>query len=154
MDWNLRVDLLIPRTRRKTHYYIRVDQGRPVELLDVAGLPGDQYDDGTYSGTSQMKVDQEVHFQLLEEENKIKRLLWSGSVVPLAISEDRLTFRMDEKGRVAPLLRSLDTFSGTVPNQGGRIVSLGWALSLLFIGWWWFWMRRNAEPEASDTQTA
>jgi hypothetical protein len=143
MDWNLRVDLLIPRTRRKTHYYLRVQEERPVELMDVAGLPGDQYDDGTYSCTSQLKVDREVFFQLLEEENKIKRVLWSGPVVPLDISEDRITFRMDESGRVAPLLRSLDTFSGIVPHWGGRIMAAGWLMAFIFIGWWWLGMRRK-----------
>lgn len=143
MNWNLRVDLLIPRTRRKTHYYLRVGQQRPVELLDVMELPGDQYDDGTYSCVSQLKVDREVSFQLVEEENKIKRVLWSGTVVPLAISEDRITFRMDESGRVAPLLRSLDTFSGIVPHRGGRIMAVGWLMSFIFIGWWWLGMRRK-----------
>ena len=150
IDWNLRVDLLIPRTRRKTHYYLRVQDQRPVELLDVAGLPGDQYDDGTYSCTSQLSVNREVFFQLLEEENNIKRVLWSGPVVPLNISEDRITFRMDEAGRVAPLLRSLDTFSGTVPSQSARIIAVGWLLSFIFIAWWWLWMRRKASVQAQE----
>jgi hypothetical protein len=150
MNWKLRVDLLIPKTRRKTHYYLKLGQQRPIELLDVAGLPGDQYDDGTYSGTSQLTVDQAVPFQLLEEENGIKRVLWAGPVVPLNISEDRITFRMDEKGRVAPLLRSLDTFSGVVPSQGGRIIFVGWLVSFIFIGGWWLRMRRDESLVASD----
>ena len=80
-------------------------------------------------------------------------MLWAGPVVPLAIGEDRLTFRVDEAGQAEPQLRALDIFSPEVRNKGGKIRGMAWLACLVLMGLWWFKVRR--EPGLSlarDTQ--
>lgn len=153
VDWNMRVDLLVPDGFDAGRFFAVVDPYMSVELKDNAGLPGDQFGDGRYSGTWADTVEGEVRFRLIHVKAGETSVLWAGPVVPLAIGEDRLTFRVDEAGQAEPQLRALDIFSPEVRNKGGKIRGMAWLACLVLMGLWWFKMRR--EPGLSlarDTQ--
>ena len=81
--------------------------------------------------------------RLIAVDEGVERVLWSGTVTPLDLAEDRLSFRLDAAGNASPLLRSMDIHSPEVRSRRGKIIGLGWATAFGLMGLWWVRIRRD-----------
>jgi hypothetical protein len=143
VDWKLRVDLMIPQREDLGRFFIAVNDQESRELKDKAGLPGDQFGDGIYSTTMNVRVSDAVKFELRQIRNGEMTVLWGGPVIPLQLEEDRITFRMNDEGEVVPHLRALEIFSPEVRNRGGKIGGLSWLASFVLMALWWVRFRHQ-----------
>jgi hypothetical protein len=143
MDWRLRVDLVSAMPEGGGRFFVEVASDIRFELKDRSDMPGAQPKDGIYSGSLMHAVDGAVSFRLLRIKAGVEKALWSGTVVPLDIDEDLLTFRMDGEARVRPALRAPDIFSPEVPSRGPQIRGLAWLASFILMGLWWLKVSRR-----------
>jgi len=150
-EWPLRVDLMAPKDTDLGRFFVVAEPHSLVELKDNAGLPGDEYGDGVYSAALRASVDGEVDLRLIRVQDGETTILWRGSVVPLPLPEDRITFRTDGPDRVVPHVRALEIFSPEVRNRGGKIGGLAWLACFLLMALWWARVRLMAtnQPPAS-----
>jgi hypothetical protein len=143
MDWRLRVDLIDAALEGAGRFFVEVDPDTRFELKDRSQTPGAQPKDGIYTGSLMHAVDGAVPFRLLQIKAGAEKVLWSGTVVPLDIDEDLLTFRMDGEAQAQPALRALDIFSPEVPSRGPQIRGLAWLASFILMGLWWLRISRS-----------
>jgi len=133
VDWALRVDLAAPVGMKLGYVFVEVQGHPPVELKDGHGLVGTSFGDGIYAGRFNGTVTGGTMVRLYRVLDERRYDLWSGPIMPLRLDEDMISFKTKD-GRIAtPFLRSLDTFSPEIRHQGGLIIGLGWAASLLML---------------------
>ena len=149
VSWSLRVDLAAPIDLDLGRVFLAVDGHAPVELLDGDGVVGSAFEDGVHvgrfegwvSGSTQVRL-----YRVLDEKHVI---LWTGSIMPLDLDEDMVSFKTMDGRTATPFLRSLDTFSPEIRHQGGWIIGLGWLLSLLIILGLWVPVKTRVESDAA-----
>ena len=137
IQWNLRVDLMLPDGFDSGRFFLSGGAAFRVELKDSLGLPGDQFEDGLFTAMVEQAVSDEIPVTLSHVKNGETQVLWEGAVVPLDRRQDRITFRVDEDGQARPHLRALEIFSPEVRHRGGKIIGLAWLASLVMMGLWW-----------------
>ena len=133
VEWSLRVDLAVPTSMELGYIFVEVQGHPPVELKDGHGLVGTSFGDGIYAGrfTGTVTGGTMVHLYRVVDEKRFD--LWSGSIMPLPLDEDMISFKTTDGKAATPFLRSLDTFTPEIRHRGGLIVGMGWAVSLLML---------------------
>jgi hypothetical protein len=114
-----------------------------VEILDHGRWPGEKPGDGILNAHWIGRIQGPVQMEISQVRQGVQREIWSGSVTPLSLDEDRLGFRLNEEEEAEPMLRALENFFPEVRNRGGRIVGLGWGGALCLIGLWLVRVRRD-----------
>jgi hypothetical protein len=142
LNWFLRVDLVLPPGMTRGRFFFVVGQQSPIELRYRGGVIANLNGGGIYAGHFNGPVDAEVPVRLYRVQDGKTSTLWSGPVVPLDLTEDLITFRLDSEKTATPMLRSLDAFSPEIRHRGGKIIGLGWAGILLLCLMWWLGVRR------------
>ena len=131
VDWALRVDLAAPVDMELGYVFVEVDGHAPVELKDGHGLVGSSFGDGIYAGRFNGVVTGGTMVRLYRVVDEQRFDLWSGTIMPLDLDEDMISFKTTDGRSATPFLRSLDTFTPEIRHQGGVIIGLAWAASLL-----------------------
>jgi len=148
MEWTVRMDILLNDTHGLSRFFVRFQSGDSYELVDKGRLPGSRHYDRLYSAQPTFTVSEPQGVQLTEVARDGRfRVLWSGTVTPLNVREDHISFRMDEAGDVAPMLLSMGMHPLEVRHNGAKVLGVAWLLSLLMMGGWWVQSRREEEVE-------
>lgn len=142
--WPLRVDVLMDRDQELARYFLDVGTEDLMELKDKGTVPGAQYEDGLFTLRENLDVTGPQDVRLIAIDEGVNRVLWSGLVVPVAGTEDRLSFRIDAAGDALPVLRAMDIHSPEVRSRRGKIIGLGWSAAVMLMILWWVRVRKDA----------
>ena len=138
VSWHVRVDLQINDTHSPAWYYARFGPGQDVELVDKGPLSGSRYYDRVFSGKTVVPSAVSRQVQILEvTPDGRARVMWQGQVTPLGLREDVLSFRMDEAGVVAPVLRAPDIHPLEIRHLGPLVLGVAWLMVLVVGAVWW-----------------
>ena len=111
----------------------------------MGGVVANVNDGAIYAGHFKGPVDGEANVRLYRVIEGKRSTLWEGSVVPLDLPEDLLTFYLENEDQARPMLRSLDAFSPELRHRGGKIIGLGWLGILSLLLMWCMGTRRRDE---------
>ncbi len=147
VDWHMRLDLIVDRTVETARYFVTIvdvkGASHSVEIRDHGRWPGEKPNDGILNAHWMGTIQGPVAMSLSQIRNGERREIWSGSVAPLELQEDRLAFRLNDNEDAEPMLRALENFFPEVRNRGGKIIGLGWGGALCLIGLWCVRVRRD-----------
>ena len=143
--WTVRMDLVLPADLHRGRYFMVVDDHPAFELRFMGGVVANVNDGAIYAGHFKGPVDGEANVRLYRVIEGKRSTLWEGSVVPLDLPEDLLTFYLENEDQARPMLRSLDAFSPELRHRGGKIIGLGWLGILSLLLMWCMGTRRRDE---------
>ncbi len=143
IPWRIKVDLIVENVQVLSQFFVEIDDVNIMHLRDGSTTPGAQIGDGVYSAAQVVAVTGPVNLSLVQAEGDKRIELWRGLVAPLDIAEDRLTFRLNDRGQTQPVLRAPDIFSPDIPSGAPKIRAVVWVLGFILMGLWWLGLGRS-----------